>query len=124
MESKYVADPAVIKKFLKQIKTLTSNPNFDPNKDFYLMKRNNDISTSMYTNQNTLMLLGYHQNEVLEEIKSLKYEHYVESIIDLVSLNVSLHVFKKIIQGWKVYIKISIKNQQKILCISFHISNE
>lgn len=124
METKYIADIAVVKKFIKQISRITSDKSFNPNTQFYILKRKNDISQSLYTNTNTMLMFGYTSSDVLNEIKQLTANDYCESIIDLVSNNINLHVFKKKIQGENVYIKITVKNENKIICISFHISNE
>ena len=124
MDYKYEASPAVVKKFLKDIKEIISSASFNPNRDFFMQKRENDLSTSLYTNYNSMMILGYTTVDVINEIKSLTSDHYCETVIDTISTNVNLHVFKKKIKGEIVYIKITIRNNSKILCISFHISKE
>lgn len=124
MGPKYVAPSDVIKKFIKEKNRIINDKNFNPQKDFYLMKRDNDLSTSLYTNYNSLMILGFQTMDIINEIKILTIEDYHETIIDTKSTNVFLHVFKKKIKGEIVYIKITIKNNSKIFCISFHISKE
>ena len=54
----------------------------------------------------------------------LSYDDYYETIMDVMYDNVLLYVFKKVIKNELIYIKLTIKNEKIIVCISFHISNE
>lgn len=87
-------------------------------------KRKNDLSNSIYTNTQTLLLLGYRSEDIINEINLLTYEDYYETIIDVVGNEVLLYVFKKLIQNYLIYIKLSIRNNNIIFCISFHVSKE
>lgn len=87
-------------------------------------KRKNDLSNSIYTNTQTLLLLGYRSEDIINEINLLTYEDYYETIIDVVGNEVLLYVFKKLIQNYLIYIKLSIRKNNIIFCISFHVSKE
>lgn len=82
------------------------------------------MSNSIYSNTQTMLLLGYNINDVISEINSLRYEDYYETIIDVVGNENLLYVFKKKIQDYLIYIKLSIRKEKIIFCISFHVSKE
>lgn len=111
-------------KFLKQLNDIINSKSFNPKKDFFFKNRKNDLDNSLYTNLSTLLLIGYDNNDVINEIKILKYEEYYETIIDVVGNEGLLYVFKRLIQGYLIYIKLSIRNNKIIVCYSFHISDE
>lgn len=63
------------------------------------------------------------KNDVLNEIKKLNVEDYVETGIDRKDANLPyLYIFNKRIQGKDIYIKVKIRSvkNRKIFCFSFH----
>ena len=111
-------------KFLKQLNDIINSETFNLQKDFLIINRKNDLDNSLYSNLSTLLLLDYDNSDVINEIKTLKYEEYYETIIDVVGNEILLYVFKRQIKDYLIYIKLSIRNQKIIVCYSFHISDE
>ena len=58
-------------KFLKQLNDIINSKSFNPKKDFFFKNRKNDLDNSLYTNLSTLLLLGYDNNDVINEIKTI-----------------------------------------------------
>lgn len=110
--------------FLKKIRFIVNNENFKLEVNFKLLKRSNDLSNSIYTNYNTLMILNYKLEDVINEICMLNNDDYYETIMDVLYDNILLYVFKKVIKENLIYIKLTIENEKIIVCISFHISNK
>lgn len=124
MEQKIISSQSDVKKFLKKIHEIYNDSKFNINLNFIMEKRRNDLSTSIYSNINTMLLLDLQTVDVLNEILQLEVEDYKETILDCLGDLVFLFVFIKKIKGEKIYIKISIRNNRIIFCISFHISDE
>ena len=97
---------------------------FDLNKHFILKKRKNDLSDNIYTNINTLQLLNYNTEDIIRELKNLSIDDYYETIIDTIGNECLLYAFIKKIKEEKIYIKLTIRNNKIIFCISFHVSKE
>lgn len=110
--------------FLNKIRFIVNNENFKLEVNFKLLKRSNDLSNSIYTNYNTLMILNYKLEDVINEICMLNNDDYYETIMDVLYDNILLYVFKKVIKENLIYIKLTIENEKIIVCISFHISNK
>lgn len=119
----FISPPNEINKFIKNVKKIINADTFDPKKHFILAKRKNDFSNTIYSNQNTLLYLNYNHNDVINEINQLTISDYYETIMDVVGNECLLYVFKKKIKGEDIYIKLTIKNDKIIFCISFHISS-
>ena len=123
VDQHFISKKSDVEKFLKELKSIIYNENLDKNKQFFLLSRKNDLSTSMYANYNTLLLLNYNIDDIIKELSSLEYENYYETIIDSFGYEKLLYVFKKRKDNIIIYIKLSINNRI-IKCVSFHISNE
>lgn len=113
-----------INKFLKDLKEIINREDFDYKKHFILKKRNNDLSDDIHTNYNTLMLLNYTTEDIIRELKDLTVDDYYETIMDCIGTDCLLYVFIKKIKEVKIYIKLTIRNNKIIFCISFHVSRE
>lgn len=95
VDQHFISKKSDVEKFLKELKSIIYNDNFDKNKQFFLLSRKNDLSTSMYANYNTLLLLNYNIDDIIKELSSLEYENYYETIIDSFGYEKLLYVFKK-----------------------------
>lgn len=126
MESKYCAKKEEVEEFLKILKSILNNKNFNIGKDLdILLKKKNEDPLDPYTTMNTLNELDYDKKDIKREILNLSIEDYIETLIDLKDIDgPKLYVFIKYIIGRAVYIKIKIRSIQnrKIFCISFHFA--
>ena len=113
-----------VEKFLKKMNEIICSEDFDLNKHFILKKRKNDLSDNIYTNINTLQLLNYNTEDIIRELKNLSIDDYYETIIDTIGNECLLYAFIKKIKEEKIYIKLTIRNNKIILCVSFHVSKE
>lgn len=124
MNTHFISRKNDVDSFLKKIRFIVNNENFKLEVNFKLLKRSNDLSNSIYTNYNTLMILNYKLEDVINEICMLNNDDYYETIMDVLYDNILLYVFKKVIKENLIYIKLTIENGKIIVCISFHISNK
>lgn len=126
MESKYCAKKEEVEEFLKILKSILNNKNFNIGKDLdILLKKKNEDPLDPYTTMNTLNELDYDKKDIKRELLNLSIEDYIETLIDLKDIDgPKLYVFIKYIIGRAVYIKIKIRSIQnrKIFCISFHFA--
>lgn len=121
MNDKFQSTKDDVEQFLDTINTITNSPNFNTLYDFDLLIKNEP--NDKYSTMNTMLSLDYDRNDVLNEIKKLKVEDYVETGIDRKDANLPyLYVFNKRIQGKDIYIKVKIRSvkNRKIFCFSFH----
>lgn len=117
---------AIIEKFLKKIKNIVENPEFDINRDFVMEERQNDTEINQYSNFYTMLSLDYNIEDIINELKSLTYENYLVTITDIVGNCTFLYVFLKEIIGKTIYIKFGTYQRScegPIICISFHFSD-
>lgn len=110
--------------FLSKCFSILCSNDFNMDRNFYLqVDRQHYIGH--YTNRATMVELGYNLEDVVEEIKSLKIEDYLETLIDKKEgTEKNFYCFIKYIQSRQVYIKIKIaeKNDNQIFCVSFHFA--
>lgn len=111
---------------MADIKKILSEDVFDIDSDIQIQYTKKDEDPlSKYTTQNTLLALEYATRDVVEELKKLTVENYYESMVDDRGEEWNLfHVFKVIIQGEDIYVKVRIKRLSKdiVFCISFHFA--
>lgn len=111
---------------MADIKKILSEDVFDIDSDIQIQYTKKDEDPlSKYTTQNTLLALEYDTRDVVEELKKLTVENYYESMVDDRGEEWNLfHVFKVIIQGEDIYVKVRIKRLSKdiVFCISFHFA--
>lgn len=124
MQQHFQSRPHDVEKFLKKMNEIICSKDFDINKHFILKKRKNDLSDNIYTNINTLQLLNYNTEDIIRELKNLSINDYYETIIDTIGNECLLYAFIKKIKEEKIYIKLTIRNNKIIFCISFHVSKE
>ena len=118
-----------VKDFLAQMKSVLSSDSFNIDRDFVFQRiREADEPDDEYTNENTMLELGYDTSDVVEELKTLGLENYSESIVDNVADGFEIFfVFGKIISGRDIYIKVRMKQRKRtqdefVFCISFHFA--
>ena len=77
-------------------------------------------------NFRTMTALEYSFNDVKRELAGLELIHFVDGRLkDTLYKSADMWVFGKQIQGQEVYIKITMgQPNEKVLCISFHFSEE
>lgn len=107
--------------FLSELTDLLENVKFDINTDITLIKKAKKGNDLLYSTPYTLLDLDYDIGDVVERLKELSVEEYSETKIDKDDLMPPLlFVFGKQINGKLVYIKLKIKSEQHVLCVSFH----
>lgn len=107
--------------FLKELKSILQDKNFDIQKDFLLIKSKKE--EMQYSTKYTLVQLEYEDVDVVEDLKELKIKDYSETLLDKDDDKPPLlFVFGKIINRRQIYIKVKIKGEEnkKVLCVSFH----
>lgn len=117
-----------IEEFLVEMKGILCDEKFNPDRDFlFIEEREQDEPDDEYTNANTMLALEYDTADIIEELKTLSIQEYYETMVDIVSRDLSFwHVFGRKIQGKDIYIKVRIKQRKKgskfVFCISFHFA--
>lgn len=83
------------------------------------------IPTERKINSDTLALLGWMWDDVFDELKKLTFADYVAGPVEDrdYPLDDDLWIFKRIIQGYAIYIKFKVRylSDGSVLVISFHI---
>ena len=65
--------------------------------------------------------LDYDTEDVVDRLKELKVEEYSETKIDKNDVNPPmLFVFGKDVNGKLIYVKLKVREQQQVVCVSFH----
>lgn len=74
-------------------------------------------------NIETLIQLNYNSEDVKNELMNIKTEEYVESVPDTKD-GITLNIFSKTIKKQQIYIKVKISSKEngKVLCLSFHFA--
>ena len=116
-----------IENFLTEMKSILTDDNFNIEKDFDLVTvRAKDDPDDEYTNTNTLLELEYDSSDVVEELKTLSIQEYVETMLDTLANEIEFfHVFGRKIKHRDVYIKVRLKKRSTgkyVFCVSFHFA--
>ena len=115
-----------VEQFLVELKSILSSPNFNPAKDLdILLKKKNEDMFDSYTTANTLLALGFDNEDVRNELLKIGVEDYAETLIDVMDSTLPpFYVFYRDIQSREVYIKVKIRDSVtgKVFCISFHFA--
>lgn len=124
-----LSERSAVKAFLAQMNSVLSSDSFNIDRDFLFQRiREADEPDDEYTNENTMLELGYNTADVVEELKALELDDYSESIIDNVADGFKIFfVFGKKIRGQDIYIKVRMKQRKRtqdefVFCISFHFA--
>ncbi len=110
-----------VENFLRKLKNILQDENFDLQNDFLLIKSKKE--EMQYSTRYTLVNLGYDNADVVECLKGLMIKDYSETLIDKDDDHPPLlFVFGKAINNKLIYIKLKIKSGEtkKVLCVSFH----
>jgi len=78
-----------------------------------------------YSTNYTLVDLDYAEDDVIERLKELRLEEYSETLFDRDDDRPPLlFVFGKVINGKTVYIKVKTRDEDQVICVSFHYAKE
>lgn len=110
--------------FLKELRELLEEDDFNIDSDFTLIKKNKPDDEEHSTTY-TLLDLDYDSRDIVDRLKELTVAEYSETKIDKDDLNPPLlFVFGKDINRKLVYVKLKIKEKdnqkRRVLCVSFH----
>ena len=115
-----------VEQFLVELKSILSSPNFNPAKDLDILpKKKSEDMFDPYTTANTLLALGFNNEDVRNELLKIGVEDYAETLIDVMDATLPpFYVFYRDIQSREVYIKVKIRDSitGKVFCISFHFA--
>lgn len=115
-----------VEQFLVELKSILSSPNFNPAKDLDILpKKKSEDMFDPYTTANTLLALGFNNEDVRNELLKIGVEDYAETLIDVIDATLPpFYVFYRDIQSREVYIKVKIRDSitGKVFCISFHFA--
>lgn len=115
-----------VEQFLVELKSILSSPNFNPAKDLDILpKKKNEDMFDPYTTANTLLALGFNNEDIRNELLKIGVEDYAETLIDVMDATLPpFYVFYRDIQSREVYIKVKIRDSVtgKVFCISFHFA--
>lgn len=113
-----------VQKLLDEVKRIIDSDSFDIESNFeFKRNRLNDDPLDPCNNNNTLLDLNYDVQDVVNEVYSLKIQHFYKYMQDnKKGRHKPFYEFIKEINGRQVYIKLKINeiNSEKILCVSFH----
>lgn len=126
METSCCSKKAEVEEFLKTLKEILTNKDFDIDKDLYILfRKKNESIDDPYITSNTLAALNYDKEDVKNELLKLKIFNYVGTLVDIKDISgPRLYVFIKEIGKRDVYIKIKIREfkRRQVFCISFHFA--
>ena len=115
-----------VEQFLVELKSILSSPNFNPARDLDILpKKKSEDMFDPYTTANTLLALGFNNEDVRNELLKIGVEDYAETLIDVMDATLPpFYVFYRDIQSREVYIKVKIRDSitGKVFCISFHFA--
>ena len=115
-----------VEQFLVELKSILSSPNFNPARDLDILpKKKSEDMFDPYTTANTLLALGFNNEDVRNELLKIGVEDYAETLIDVMDATLPpFYVFYRDIQSREVYIKAKIRDSitGKVFCISFHFA--
>ena len=112
--------------FLDKLHKLLESDDFDINTDLNLIRKKKQGVDQKFSTPYTLLDLEYDVEDVVDRLKELKVEEYLETKIDTDDINPPvLLVFGKSINDKLIYVKLKIRNQQKqVICVSFHYAKD
>jgi hypothetical protein len=115
-----------VQRFLKELKEVLTDPNFDSSRDLdILLKKGSELTTDPYTTFNTLQALEFDRHDVINQLLALDISEYMETFIDDKDSSLPpFFAFGKAIKNREVYIKAKIRDRKncKVFCVSFHFA--
>lgn len=126
MNYNFISTSNEVNIFLNELKDIICSKHFNVENDFdiILHKKNEDL-LDPYTTQNTLLALNFDKRDIINVLKDLYDEDYIETGNDKIDSKLpKVYIFGKTIQGKQVYIKIKIRDKinHKVFCLSFHFA--
>ena len=107
--------------FLDGLHKLLRRNDFDINTDLTLISKPKQGNEQKFSTPYTLLDLDYDTQHVVDRLKELKVEEYSETKIDKNDVNPPmLFVFGKDVNGKLIYVKLKVREQQQVVCVSFH----
>ena len=83
MNLKIVSSRDDVDIFLRELKEILVNPNFDVLRDLdILLKKRSEAATDPYSTENTLLALDFDKNDVIHQLMALELSEYLETFID------------------------------------------
>jgi hypothetical protein len=126
LSSKIISSQGEVEAFLREIREILKNPNFDIFTDLdILLKKKSEAETDPHTTGNTLLVLDFDKTDVAHQLMALKVSEYLETFIDDKDNSLPpFFAFAKVIQSKDVYIKAKVRDRQKckVFCVSFHFA--
>lgn len=105
--------------FLDDLKQILCDTEFDVDRDLTIIKSNKD--EMRFSTKYTMVDLDYDSYDVAERLKELTVREYSETLLDRDDDEPPLlFVFGKDISGRLIYIKLKMKRNKKVVCVSFH----
>ena len=107
--------------FLDGLHKLFRRNDFDINTDLTLISKPKQGNEQKFSTPYSLLDLDYDTEDVVDRLKELKVEEYSETKIDKNDVNPPmLFVFGKDVNGKLIYVKLKVREQQQVVCVSFH----
>ena len=126
MSLKIVSSRDDVETFLKELKEILVNSNFNVSRDLdILLKKRSEAPKDPYSTENTLLALDFDKNDVVQQLMALELSQYLETFIDDKDISLPpFFAFAKSIQSHEVCIKLKIRDIQKckVFCVSFHFA--
>lgn len=106
--------------FLRLLKNVLTSEEFDLDDDLIIIVSKKS-GFEEYSTSYTLNDLSYDAADIVCKLNELELENYSETLIDKDNVDPPLlMVFGKEINDKLVYIKLKIRNEKKVICVSFH----
>ena len=119
-ENCFIEPKEDVESFIEKLHTILNSGNYELD---ILPKKKNEKKNDPFTTQNTLKTLGLIEDEdIADEFLSLSVKDYIETMKDDKPNKSDFRVFGKVIDNKEVYIKLKIKKDKDIFCVSFHFA--
>ncbi len=87
------------------------------------LSRFGEDPTDPFTTTNTLLALDYDEKDVISVVLGLSKQDYVKTVEDRKrEHSPPFWIFEKLIQERSVYIKIKLRKEKNVFCMSFHFA--
>lgn len=102
------------------LKNILQSKEFDSDSDLIIISSMKS-GLEKFSTPYTLVELGYTADDVADTLRTLELDNYSESLIDKDNeAPPLLMVFGKDISGRLIYIKLKVRGDRKVICVSFH----
>lgn len=110
--------------FLQLLKSILESIEFDSDNDLIIITSKKS-GMEKFSTPHTLVELGYTADDVADTLRSLELDNYSETLIDKDNDDPPLlMVFGKDISGRLIYIKLKVRGERKVICVSFHYAEK